>query len=106
PIPHTPYPRYNLAMLDWHWIAVAIPLGLFAGVFGGMLGVGGSVIMIPGLTFAFGTNQHLYQAAAMVANVAVAVPSALRHRRQGAIVPQVMRWMLPAAIVAVLAGVA
>lgn len=71
-----------------------------------MLGVGGSVIMIPGLTLALGTNQHLYQAAAMVANIAVAAPSALRHRRHGAIVPQVLRWMLPAAIVAVVAGVA
>jgi uncharacterized membrane protein YfcA len=98
--------RYNPAMVDWHLIAVAVPLGLVAGVFGGMLGVGGSVIMIPGLTLFRGENQHLYQAAAMIANIAVAVPAAMRHHRQQAIVPQVLRWMLPAAIVAVLAGVA
>ncbi len=92
-------------MPDWTIIIIALPLGLFAGTFGGMLGVGGSVIMIPGLTLALGPDQHLYQAAAMIANVAVAVPAALRHRRQNAIVPQVMRWMLPAAIIAVLIGV-
>ena len=89
-------------MIDWTLVAVAVPLGLVAGTFGGMLGVGGSVIMIPGLTLALGPDQHLYQAAAMVANVAVAWPAAARHRRAGAMVGPVMRWMLPAAVVAVL----
>lgn len=92
-------------MPDWTLIAVAAPLGLVAGLFGGMLGVGGSVVMIPGLTLAFGTDQHLYQAAAMIANVAVSVPAAIRHHRAGATVPAALRWMLPAALAAVIAGV-
>ena len=42
-----------LANLDlWHFAAVLV-LGLVAGVLGGMLGVGGSVIMIPGLVLLF-----------------------------------------------------
>jgi len=85
-------------------------LGLVAGTLGGMLGVGGSVVMIPGLVFILGrptgTEQHLYQAAAMIANVAVSVPAALRHRRAGAMTPAALRWMLPAALVCVVAGVA
>ena len=84
-------------------------LGLIAGTLGGLLGVGGSVVMIPGLVLllgrAYGAEQHLYQAAAMVANVAVAVPAALRHRRAGAMMPGVVRWMLPAAVVCVVLGV-
>ncbi|HEX7009392.1 MAG TPA: sulfite exporter TauE/SafE family protein [Phycisphaeraceae bacterium] len=80
-------------------------IGLVAGTLGGMLGVGGSVIMIPGLTLVFGYNQHLYQAAAMVVNVAVSVPAMLRHRRAGVLVPDVLQWMLPAALVSVLLGV-
>ena len=84
-------------------------LGLVAGTLGGMLGVGGSVVMIPGLVWVLGrptgAEQHVYQAAAMVANVAVAVPAALRHRRAGAMVPDVLRWMLPAAVGCVLLGV-
>jgi uncharacterized membrane protein YfcA len=87
-------------------LLITAGVGLVAGVLGGMLGVGGSVIMIPGLTLIFGFNQHLYQAAAMLANVAVAIPAALRHRRSGAMVPQAMRWILPAALVMVLVGVA
>jgi len=63
------------------------------------------VLMIPGLTMLLGRHQHLYQAAAMVANVAVAVPAAMRHHRAGATVSRVLRWMLPAALVFVLVGV-
>lgn len=90
-------------------VCVAL-LGLFAGVQGGMLGVGGSVIMIPGLVVILGrptgAEQHLYQAAAMIANIAVSVPAAMRHRKAGAMTPQALRWMLPAALVCVLLGVA
>jgi uncharacterized membrane protein YfcA len=92
-------------------VIVAI-VGLFAGVLGGMLGVGGSVIMIPGLVLLFGQNdtpgmgQHLYQAAAMLANVAVSIPATLRHHRAGTMRPAVLKWMMPGALVAVFIGVA
>ncbi len=84
-------------------------LGLVAGTLGGMLGVGGSVVMIPGLVWVLGrplgVEQHIYQASAMIANVAVSLPAALRHRRAGAMVPGVLKWMLPAALVCVVLGV-
>lgn len=86
-------------------LLVVAVIGLVAGTLGGLLGVGGSLIMIPALTFVFGPEQHLYQAGAMIANVAVSVPSALRHKKAGAIVPSIMRVMLPAAVVAVVLGV-
>lgn len=86
-------------------IAIAC-IGLVAGCLGGLLGVGGSVIMIPSLAFLFGgEHQHQYQAAAMLVNVAVAFPAMRRHRQAGAIMPPVLKGMLPAAIVGVLAGV-
>ena len=85
-------------------------LGLVAGTLGGMLGVGGSTLMLPGLVFILGrptgTEQHLYQASAMIANVAVSVPAALRHRKAGAMTPAALRWMMPAALVCVVIGVA
>jgi len=86
-------------------LLIVAAIGLIAGVLGGMLGVGGSVIMIPGLTLAFGPDQHLYQAAAMIANIAVAVPAALKHRQKGATDADVLKWMLPAAVGFVLVGV-
>lgn len=92
------------------YFAVAFT-GFIAGTLGGMLGVGGSLIMIPALVILFGQdarkgmNQHLYQAAAMIVNVTVAAPATWRHQQAGAIVPRVLRWMLPSAMIFILAGV-
>lgn len=82
-----------------------LAIGLAAGTLGGMLGVGGSVIMIPGLTLLLGYDQHLYQAAAMIANIAVSVPAMLRHRRAGVLDMAVLKWMLPTAVGFVCVGV-
>ncbi len=92
-------------LIDIAALAAVLLVGLASGVLGGMLGVGGSIVMIPGMTLAFGFNQHLYQAAAMIMNVAVALPATLKHRQAGAIVGPVLKWMLPAALVAVIVGV-
>ncbi|MCC5830742.1 MAG: sulfite exporter TauE/SafE family protein [Phycisphaeraceae bacterium] len=81
-------------------------MGVAAGFLGGMVGVGGSILLIPALTLLFGRHQHLFQAAAMVANVAVALPATLRHRRAGVMRPHILRWMLPASLLAVVGGVA
>lgn len=80
-------------------------LGLVAGAVGGMVGVGGSVIMIPVLTLAMGRDQHLAQAAAMIVNVFVAAPALLRHHQAEAVRWDVMRRMLPTAMVFILVGV-
>lgn len=88
-------------------LALIALIGLLAGTLGGLLGVGGSVITIPGLAILFGTgeNQHLYQAAAMTANLAVALPAARRHYLAGALRPSVLRWMLPATMAFIVIGV-
>ena len=88
-------------------LALIALIGLLAGTLGGLLGVGGSVITIPGMAILFGTgeNQHLYQAAAMTANLAVALPAAARHKKAGALRPKVLRWMLPATMAFIVVGV-
>jgi len=85
---------------------VLLLLGLAAGGLGGLLGIGGSIVMIPGMAVLLGSNQHLYQAAAMIVNVAVAAPAAWRHWRAGAVRMDVLAAMLPAAIVFIIIGVA
>lgn len=84
-------------------------IGLVAGVLGGLLGIGGSVIMIPGLALllhiADPESQHLYQAAAMGANVAVSLPAALRHKRAGAVRQDVFRPVFISAAIAIILGV-
>jgi len=102
-----------LTLAEFQWLspqlALVVLLGFIAGLLGGMLGVGGSVLMIPGLVMIYGhtetTGQHLYQAAAMIVNVAVSIPATLRHRKAGTVQKAVVRWMLPVALVAVFVGV-
>ena len=95
----------DVSALGVEQVAVVAGIGLVAGTLGGALGVGGSVIMIPGLTLVFGPDQHLYQASAMIANIAVSVPAAWRHHRAGATMPDLLRRFIPAALLCVLMGV-
>lgn len=94
---------------DLAHLALAAVVGLFAGVLGGLLGIGGSVILIPGLAFLLRDpnpeSQHLYQAAAMAVNVAVSIPAAIRHHRAGAIRYDVFRLLLASASVGIVVGV-
>jgi uncharacterized membrane protein YfcA len=80
-------------------------LGLVAGVLGGMLGIGGSIVMIPVLTLLLGRNQQLSQAAAMIVNIFVATPAVIRHHRARAVRWDVWGRMLPMGFVFIVLGV-
>jgi uncharacterized membrane protein YfcA len=81
-------------------------VGLVAGFSGGLLGIGGSTVMIPGMILILGpTGQHLYQAAAMIVNFFVVGPAVLRHGAAGAVLRPITRWMAPSAVVGAIAGV-
>ena len=82
-----------------------ILVGLAAGALGGLMGIGGSIIMIPVLTLAFRHDQHLAQAAAMIVNVFVSGPAVIRHQRAKAIVWSVVARMLPAGLIFIIVGV-
>ncbi|NOX58408.1 MAG: sulfite exporter TauE/SafE family protein [Planctomycetes bacterium] len=85
--------------------AVITLIGLVAGVLGGLLGVGGSVVMIPALTELLGPSPHRYQAAAMIVNFFVVAPALIQHARKKAIIFSIVNRMAPAAGVAVVVGV-
>lgn len=86
--------------------AIIVTIGFVGGVLGGLLGLGGSVFIIPALTLLLGPNQHLFQAAALVTNVFVATAATLRHRGRGTIRKDVVPAMLVASMLAALGGVA
>ena len=70
-----------------------------------MLGVGGSVVMIPAMTIIFGPAQQLYQGAAMIMNFFVSLPAAWQHRRKHAVLRSIVRVTIPYAIIGVIVGV-
>jgi len=83
-----------------------ILLGLLAGGSGGLLGIGGSLVMIPGMVLMFGADrQHLYQAAAMIMNFFVVAPAVMRHWQARAVMRPIIRLTIPSAIVGAVAGV-
>lgn len=90
-------------------ILVAVVLGLFAGFAGGLAGIGGSLIMLPGLALLLGKGdaqtQHLYMAAAMPVNALVALPATRQHFLRGAIDRRIVTLLVPATAVAVVVGV-
>jgi uncharacterized protein len=58
-----------------------ILIGLAAGALGGLLGVGGGVLFVPGLVIVIGLSQHEAEATSLLAIVPVALCGALLQDR-------------------------
>ncbi len=82
-------------------IVVLLCVGLVAGGLGGLLGIGGSVIMIPAMVMILGWDFHLAQAIAMTVNPAVALSSAFKHQRNKNVSWQSVKYVLPISIVCI-----
>jgi uncharacterized membrane protein YfcA len=93
-------------------LGIQAAVGLVAGLLGGLLGIGGSVIIIPAMVEYFsrtgvytGQQQHLIQAAAMLCNACIAAPSTLAHWRARAILVGLIRVLIPFALAGMFLGV-
>jgi len=94
-------------------LAIQAMIGFLSGFIGGLLGIGGSVLIIPAFVYYIsrttgytGSEQHLLQAAAMIVNSFVAAPSVIAHCRAQAITRSVVVYLIPTAMIGVLFGVA
>jgi uncharacterized protein len=47
--------------IDLATVVILILIGLAAGIFGGVFGVGGAVVMIPAMVYFLGADQHMAQ---------------------------------------------
>jgi len=87
---------------------IMIGIGLVMGVFGGLLGIGGSIVMIPAMVIFFKQkpeDQHLFQAAAMICNFFVAFSATLIHKKKRVLVIDVVKWLVPAGVIGIGCGV-
>ncbi len=88
-------------------------IGLFAGFAGGLLGIGGSIVIIPCLIVYFshlknsygGETQHLLQASAMICNFFVSLTALITHKKAKAIIKPIIIKLIPSAIAGILLGV-
>jgi hypothetical protein len=94
--------------MDYVLLAIA---GAVAGVLGGLLGIGGSSVMLPAMVLILGARRggreqiHQYQAAAMIVNFLLILPSVLAHWKNRAIWKRVWLGLVTGALVGIVAGV-
>jgi hypothetical protein len=81
--------------------AIAIVIGLAAGVLAGLFGVGGGILFVPALTLVFGLEQHHAEATSLLAILPTVAVGTWRQHRYGNV-----RWSPSIALgVAGIAGV-
>jgi uncharacterized protein len=95
--------------MEW-WLAYLLT-GLFVGLFAGMLGIGGGVMLVPLLVFAFGAQNfpadrlvHLALGTSLTSIIFTSVASLRAHHRHGAVRWDIVRAMAPALALGVLLG--
>lgn len=68
-------------------VAISIGIGIVAGFFAGMAGVGGGVVNVPAAVFFIGLAQHEAQGTSLVAIVLTAIAGTWANFRNGRVVP-------------------
>jgi uncharacterized membrane protein YfcA len=91
--------------VTWTELWILLALGLTAGAIGGLIGIGGSIVIIPVLTLLLGRDQHFSQASAMIINVFVAAAAVFQHNRAHAICWKIVAHMVPAGLLFIIVGV-
>ena len=93
-------------------IAALLVIGAFAGVIGGMLGVGGGIVLVPAFFYAFTHlgygGSHVMQvcvATSLATIVVTSLRSVAGHHRKGAVDWQVLRGWAPFLVIAAGIGV-
>ena len=93
------------------WWPIYLLLGAIVGFFAGLLGIGGGLIMVPVLTFIFGTQHfppdrilHLALGTTMAAIIFTSVSSLRTHHAHGAVNWQIVKYITPGIIIGTLGG--
>ena len=86
-------------------ILVLAGIGLGSGMLGGLLGIGGAVVNTPAIVLILARDIHTAQAASMSVTFFVAAPAAYRHWKCGGLRFDLVRTIVPAALIGILLGV-
>ena len=95
--------------MEW-WIAYLL-LGLFVGLFAGMLGIGGGMLLVPPLVFIFSAQHfpiervlHLALGTSLTTIIFTSLYSIRAHQSHGAVRWDIFRHAAPGLVVGTLAG--
>lgn len=106
PMPdHSPAPgAYGASSAASPSILAGLLLGLVAGVMAGVFGVGGGVILVPGLTMALGLGQHRAHATSLAAIILTAAAGTAGFAVQGSVVAGTAALVAVGAVAGALVG--
>ncbi len=103
---------FPVCRVEWLPYILLAATGVVAGVLGGLLGIGGSSVMLPAMVWILGETDargvrqiNQYQAAAMIVNFLLILPAVVAHARNRAIWPRLWAYMAAGAGVGILIGV-
>ena len=85
---------------DWPFFVWPV-LGFVAGIFSGILGIGGAMVMVPVMTLGAGIPQHLTQGITLAVITLTTLTGAYTHYRLGNVDMKATLAIAPAAVVAV-----
>jgi len=86
-------------------ILFLIILGFISGVVGGMLGMGGGVLKVSNLHLLFGYEMVFARAVSLLSYVVISISAFFRYRRYNLILWNVVKMLIPSAILGALIGV-
>jgi uncharacterized membrane protein YfcA len=93
------------------WLLAYLALGLVTGVIAGLLGVGGGLVMVPALTWAYAQqgftadyNIHLALGTSLAVIIPTSVSSLRAHHAHGAVDWRVVRRLTPGILLGTLVG--
>ncbi len=81
-------------------IIIALLTGFAGGFAGGLLGIGGGAVYVPGMVLILDEQQHVAQGASLAAIIATAFVGGATHLRQGNVDLPTVAWVAPAAALA------
>lgn len=64
-------------------IALIIAIGVATGVFSGLMGIGGGLLMVPAMVLLLGYDQHLAEGTSLLVIIPTAAVAAYAHYRNG-----------------------
>ncbi len=79
-------------------IVIAVAIGLVAGLFSGMLGVGGGTIFIPAMVLLLDVEQHTAQGVSLAVMMFTALVAAFVHYGQGNVQLRTVLLIAPSAV--------
>jgi len=87
-------------------------VGILAGLLSGMLGIGGGVVVVPGLAFVFahlavmhGFAMHMAEGTSLSVMIITAISSIYAHHKRGNVLWSVFLRLLPGILIGVICGV-